>query len=57
MIGLLAHVVAAVISDGTAAILAVVSWTPPLWLRVLAPVALVAVAVAWVRWTGRPVKR
>lgn len=57
MIEVLAHVLAALLSGGTAAALTALSYLPPLWLRVLAPAALIAAAVWWVRYIDRPVRR
>lgn len=57
MMQLLAELLAALISGGTRIVLAVISWYPPLWLRVLAPVALAAVTVWRVRHIDRPVRR
>lgn len=57
MIQLLAEVFAALISGGTAVVLAVLSYLPPLWLRILAPAALTTAAIWWVRHIDRPVRR
>lgn len=52
----LATVVAWLVSHVTAAALTVLSWLPALWMRVAAPLALVALAVWWVRHVNRPAK-
>lgn len=51
-----ADVFAWLVSHLTAAALTVLSWLPALWMRVAAPLALVALAVWWVRHMNRPAK-
>ena len=53
----LATIVAWLISHTTAAILAILSWLPSLWARILASVAIIVAALLWLRWINRPVKR
>lgn len=52
----LATIVAWLISHLTAAVLAVVSYRPPLWARIAAPITIVALTGLWVRHVNRPAK-
>lgn len=52
----LATIVAWLIAHLTAAVLAGISYRPPLWARITAPIVIIALAIWWVRWVGRPAK-
>lgn len=57
MILWLAQLLAAIISGGTAAILAAISYLPPMALRMGIVALLLGAGALWVRHVNRPVRR